>query len=190
MGTLLLLAPDDVITSPVTIWLVWWVLYLFARRHPYGQDGADQMLLLIFTASAVVSLSRTPATTAMALWAIGIQCSLAYFVAGAAKLSAAGWRNGHYLPGIFGTQIYGMPPLSRLLAATPPLAVGLSWLVIGFECLFPLAFVLPWPWGAALLGGGLIFHASNAVFMGLGSFLAVFVSSYPALLYCLSHKGW
>jgi hypothetical protein len=66
----------------------------------------------------------------------------------------------------------------------------LSLAVVGWECLFPLAFLLPWPYGIGFLAAGALFHAANAILMGLNTLFLSFLATYPALLYWLNHKGW
>lgn len=190
LGLAILAVPGPLVTHPALVVPTWWVLFLFIKRNHFGQDGADQMLVIIFTAAALVCIYPTPLTQTLALWLIATQCTLAYTAAGWAKLSAAGWRDGRFLPAIFATRIYGMAGLHRLLTAQPWLSVTMSWSVILWESLFPLAFAAPWPYGVGFVAVGLGFHLANAVVMGLGAFFVAFIATYPALLYCLSHKGW
>ncbi|MCC7377385.1 MAG: hypothetical protein IT581_22180 [Verrucomicrobiales bacterium] len=190
LGFVVLTIPAQWILHPALILPTWWALFLFTKRNHYGQDGADQMLLIVFTAAALVSLHVTPLTCRLALWVVALQCALAYTAAGIAKLTAGGWRDGRFLPGIFATQIYGMPGVHRILSEHRSLAVGLSWLVMLWESLFPLAFLLPWPFGLGFVAVGVGFHLANAVTMGLGSFFVAFLSTYPALIFCLRTKGW
>jgi hypothetical protein len=58
-----------------------------------------------------------------------------------------------------------------------------SWLVIVFECAFPLVLWVR-PQGAALLlACGLAFHLCNALVLGLNRFLWAWLAGYPALLF-------
>jgi hypothetical protein len=54
----------------------------------------------------------------------------------------------------------------------------------------PLAWLLPWPWGIVYLVLGGVFHLCNAFLMGLGSFLATSLVTYPAVWFTLERKGW
>jgi hypothetical protein len=56
--------------------------------------------------------------------------------------------------------------------------------VVAAEVAFPLALPLGYPYGLVLLGWGVVFHAANALVMGINSFFWSFVATYPAILYC------
>ncbi|HEY3755836.1 MAG TPA: hypothetical protein VGL42_06780 [Opitutaceae bacterium] len=185
-----LLAPAAMVTHPGAIALSWWLLFLFNRRNHLGQDGADHMLLIIFFAATVASVWQTRATIVLALVLVSFQSALSYVTAGVAKVTAAGWRDGTFLGSVLGTNIYGMAAVGAILRESPVLSAVLSWVLMLWEITFPLAWVVPWPYGAVWVAGGLIFHAITAVVMGLNSFLPAFVAAYPAILYLLKNKGW
>ena len=64
------------------------------------------------------------------------------------------------------------------------LCAAAAWFVIAFEVTFPLALVLG-PTGVAVYAAvGALFHVSNAVLMGLNTFVWAFVATYPAVLFC------
>jgi hypothetical protein len=190
VSAIIIVSPDRTLLYTATSWMVWWLLFLFTKRNHYGQDGADQMLLIIFFATAVSRLHHAVWATELALWMCAIQCMLAYSVAGVAKLSALGWRNGEFLPAVLGTKLYGTSWAAGYLRKSPRTALAMSWAVMLWEISFPLVFLLPWPWGVPILALGLCFHVANAWLMGLGSFLIAFTAAYPAVLFCMSHKGW
>jgi hypothetical protein len=161
---------------------------LFLLRNPYGHDGADQMLLIIFAALSLVALDNTPFTRLIFFWFLTFQACLAYSVAGFAKLSARGWRDGSYLTAICGTSIYGHAGLARVLREKPIFARITSRSLILWECSFPLALLAPPPVAYALIGTGLVFHLVNAYVMGLNTFLFAFVATYPAILFCVQSR--
>jgi hypothetical protein len=80
--------------------------------------------------------------------------------------------------------MYGCAPVGRFLAARPRLCAVLARGAVAFECLFPLALVLPLPMRLGLLAAGLLFHLLNGLFMGLNTFFWSFTATYPAILYC------
>lgn len=162
---------------------------LFLVRSPYGHDGADQMLLIIFIGLSLRGLADTPLTRAMLLWFLAFQACLSYCVAGIAKSSAKGWRDGAYLVAICGTFIYGHTAVARFLRDRPKFTRVVSRSLIFWECSFPLAMLLPLPAAYAILAAGLIFHLVNAYVMGLNTFLFAFAATYPAILFCLHHRG-
>lgn len=153
-----------------------------AVRCSWGHDGADQMMVVIFGPVALAGLTGGPGAASLALWFIAGQLVLAYFVAGVAKLSARGWRDGSALPAVFTTRIYGHAAAARWLRRHPRLALAGAWGVIAFECLYPVVFVAPAPVLWILVATSLAFHLVAAVLMGLNTFLWAFVAAYPALL--------
>ncbi len=80
--------------------------------------------------------------------------------------------------------MYGFAPLYRLASASRPVSLAIAWSVIGFECLFPLVFLVPQPVGQILLLVPLAFHLATALFMGLNGFFLTFLGVYP-ILYAL-----
>src|SRR5207302_4699985 len=80
---------------------------LFTLRNSYGQDGSDQMSWIIVSGLAIVAIAQTPTAKLAFIWFVTFQVCLAYCVAGFAKASAKGWRDGTYLLGILATRIYG-----------------------------------------------------------------------------------
>ncbi len=186
----LLIAPSAWLLNPAVVATMTAFLILWSKRSIYGQDGADQMLLIIWLAALVAVGVGGETAVRLCLWFIAYQCCMAYTVAGFAKVTAAGWRGGQFLPGVLGTKIYGTQFVGGFLRHHRRLAVAGSWVVLLFEMGFPLAWLLPWPWGIAYLVLGGVFHLSNAFLMGLGSFLATFVATYPAVWFTLERKGW
>lgn len=157
-------------------------LYL---RSPLGLDGSDQMLLITFVAIAAYKLFPEDVHVSHAsLWFIAIQGCLSYFVAGIAKAISPLWRSGEAVRRILSTRTYGSSWVAQLLGRRSGVCVALSWLVIGFECTFPLALALGKPAFLVFAVLGVLFHISNAVVMGLNTFVWAFIASYPAILFC------
>lgn len=157
---------------------------LLMLRTPYGNDGADQMGLLVLLAAAIARVSGLrPAVLEAALWFIALQACLSYATSGIAKLLGSSWRDGSGLVGILSTNTYGLPALATLLARRNSLAVGVSWMIIVSEALFPLVLVVPEPWIPAMMAAGLAFHLGCAIVMGLNTFVWSFAATYPAILW-------
>lgn len=157
---------------------------LLMLRTPYGNDGADQMGLLVLLAAAVVRIcGPRPAVLEAALWFIALQACLSYATSGLAKLAGRSWRDGSGIVGVLSTNTYGSPALATLLGRHSTLAVGASWLIIAGEALFPLVLVVPDPWIPVVLAGGLAFHLGCAVVMGLNTFVWSFGAAYPAIFW-------
>jgi hypothetical protein len=185
-ATWLVVGPTEAahVTAVVATALITLLLML---RTSYGNDGADQMCLIVLLAAAIARVSMAhSAVLEAALWFIALQACLSYATSGIAKLSGRAWRDGTGLVGILSTRTYGMPALATLLARSPVLATGVSWIIIAGEALFPLVFVVPDRWIPALLAGGLAFHVACAIVMGLNTFVWAFAATYPAIYWVTS----
>jgi hypothetical protein len=181
--------PTALSTSPWCVCSMAVMLQLFAIRNPFGQDGADQMALIIFVGATVATLAGGWVINVY-LWFIALQACLSYATAGIAKATAGGWWDGSFLVGIAATRIYGHEALARFLARRLALARALSIFLVIWECTFPLALIVPRPMAYAMVASGALFHLSNGILMGLNDFLWLFVATYPALLYCIANRGW
>ena len=80
------------------------------------------------------------------------------------------------------TYNYGIQSVATGLGKSKTIPFLLSWSVILFETLFPLALIVPQGLLIVVLGGGLIFHLSTAILMGLNTFVWSFVAAYPSLI--------
>ena len=162
---------------------------LLMLRTCYGNDGADQMCLLVLLSAALARASGSGAPmVAAVLCFLALQACLSYATSGIAKLCGPAWRDGSGIVGILSTHTYGMPRLASSLARHRPLAIGFSWLVIGSEILFPLVLVAPDSWIPVFLLAGLSFHLGCALVMGLNTFVWSFAATYPAV-YWLASSG-
>lgn len=157
---------------------------LLLVRHPFGNDGADQMSLLVFAGASLARCASSDLVLEACLWFLALQACLSYLTAGAVKVVAPRWRDGSALAGVFRTATYGATWADRLLKRHPALAACGARGVIAIECAFPLALVLPPPARHLLLAGGLAFHLAAAGIMGLNTFLWAFAATYPAILHC------
>jgi hypothetical protein len=153
-------------------------------RTPFGNDGADQMTVLIFVALTLARLADTTEAANVSLWFLALQTCLSYLTAGVAKAAEPIWRNGEAIKGIFRTTVYGHSTVSTLVQQYPILARLAGWSVVTTECLFVLSIVCPRPIVFVFLAGGLLFHVASAAVMGLNTFAWAFGATYPAVFYC------
>ncbi len=154
-------------------------------RAPLGLDGSDQMSLIIFVAVGVHQVFPEDAQIGQAsLWFIAIQGCLSYCVAGIAKVTSPVWRSGEAVRRIFGTRTYGTRRSAAAVRGRDGVCAALAWLVISFECTFPFALTFGKTGFAVYAAIGIAFHISNAVIMGLNTFVWAFVATYPAILFC------
>jgi hypothetical protein len=151
-------------------------------RVPIGIEGAEQMTTVVIFALALARLCPVSLVETACLWFLALQSALAYATAGFAKLKSPAWRSGSFLSDVLKTELYGHKTLARYFS-NGNRAKAASWGVMIFESMFPLALLDPHLAVVIVVGGG-IFHITNALAMGLNSFIWPFVATYPAILYC------
>jgi len=152
-------------------------------RMPVGQDGSDQMNVLIVLPAWLAILCGQDLAKIAVLMFIAGQGSLAYATSGVAKLGSPLWRSGEAIPQIMSTLAYGNGLAARALCSSLALRRTACWSVILFETCFSFS-VLAGPHGLlGVLAVGLLFHVSCAILMGLNCFLWSFLATYPALIF-------
>lgn len=157
---------------------------LLAIRNPIGNDGSDQMSVIIGISLFIAFLFHDPEISAISLFFIAAQSILSYVIAGVAKMLSKKWRNGTAIYQIMNTESYGSARISLYLhRASPAISSVLAWNVMLFEALFFTVVILPYPYFLVFLLWGLIFHFYNAIIMGLNNFFWVFLATYPAVIY-------
>jgi hypothetical protein len=176
---------------PVVAVLLLSGVVLGGLRSLYGLDGSDQMNVVVLTAVVVAAI--VPAGSVAwhaAAWFVAVQLTLAYGIAGLAKLASPQWRRGTALVGVLSTETYGDRRLHAVLRRYPFAGGALGWAVIVLETCFVLVFVLPEGPRLYLLAAMFLFHLGCAVVMGLNNFFFAFVAGYPALWVCadMSHR--
>lgn len=185
LAALIVCAPAGIAANPWLLLSAGLLACLFMLRSRYGHDGADQFLSIAYVSLGIARLVGTPLGDTACLWFLTLQLCLSYVVAGVAKLSAPGWRDGTYLVGISGLTMYGNPRAAAILRGRPRLAKWISRLMLLWEIAFPLVLILPPIPAACLFAAGLLFHLLNAGLMGLNSFVWSFPAMYPAAFYCV-----
>jgi hypothetical protein len=151
-------------------------------RSGFGGDGADQMTsIIVVPCAAAICLGDRG--RAAALTFIAAQLVLSYVTAGVSKLRGREWRDGTGIAGILATDTYGHAVIGRWVANHRTVGPLLSWTVILWESTTPALFLLPATGVAAALAVGVCFHLTNAIVLGLNTFLWSFVAAYPALLW-------
>jgi uncharacterized membrane protein YphA (DoxX/SURF4 family) len=118
----------------------------------------------------------------LGVWFIVLQSCLSYSASGWSKLVSRTWRSGAAVFLIFNTATYGLKPIAAFLKDRKYLQKFLSWSVMIFEVIFPIALILPPKWALLLLFIGLTFHLGNAVIMGLNTFFWSFFATYPLVM--------
>lgn len=159
--------------------------FYMSRRSRFGGDGSDQMGMVVAFGVTIMSAGfvlNDMTLTWCGVFAIAGQATLAYFVAGAAKLASPVWREGGALLGVMQTQSYGDSFAARFARERPGFCTFVCWLTIVTETLFPLVLVIPPSLAVASLACFAAFHFSNAWFMGLNAFVWPFLATYPSIM--------
>lgn len=157
-------------------------------RTPQGQDGSDQIFLLVSVSLALCYAIDTRFAYLCGSAFIAAQLAICYVTAGVTKLLSREWRDGRAIHFVFRTQNYGNGWVYRLAARHQAVALMMAWGVIIFEIAFPIVFVLDYKVAVAVLIVPLAFHLATAVFMGLNLFFISFLSTYPLLLFALKER--
>jgi hypothetical protein len=157
-------------------------------RRFLGGDGAEQITTLCL-AAATLAVFPMPShgRINLAVAFIAAQATLSYVTAGIAKVTSPVWRGGDALPTIMATDVHGHPTAAAALQRWRPVATLLGWIVIIFECGFPLFVAGPPALAFGALATGLAFHVACAFTMGLNNFLVAFPATYPCVLVA---GGW
>jgi hypothetical protein len=183
IGAILIFIPFGAALYPVIIIAAFILSILVTLRTPFGLDGSDQMVLILLGALLIASINERLEYTAI-LFIIG-QLFLVYGTSGVAKLVSPEWRSGRALVGVMKTTIYGNEVVARFLQKSPFAALTICWAIMIWEISFPLCVVVGRPLAFCILLCGIIFHAINAVIMGLNNFFLAFVAGYPLLIWAI-----
>ncbi|MEU9126242.1 hypothetical protein AB0C96_41665 [Streptomyces sp. NPDC048506] len=166
--------------------LGWYIIgVLCAVRHPFGRDGADEMVLLLTVGLTVAFLVPSRSAKVIAVLFVCAQLTLSYVVAGLSKLRSRAWMREGVLGGILSTEAYGrMPRVGRWIRSHRRFDLAAGLVVVALEVAYPAVLVLPLSYASLWLLAMLGFHFATAVVMGLNTFFFVF-SGALVLMYWL-----
>lgn len=150
-------------------------------QGPYN-GGSDRMSLLILCCLCLVHLAPTQRWQEIAFGYLALQLVLSYFISGWVKIVNPDWRSGRALCDVFQFSAYPVSESLRQWAKSPRLLFALSWYVMLFELLFPLALFSKTSLIIALLVTA-SFHFSNACLFGLNRFFWIWIAAYPSILW-------
>lgn len=156
-----------------------WVLHRF--QGPYN-GGSDRMSLLVLCCLCLAQWMPTLQGKEYVFAYLAVQLVLSYFMAGWVKIVNPEWRNGQALRDVFRFSTYPVSESLRGWAEHPRILGVMSWAVMGFELVFPLALLTQ----AALivgLGVAALFHLANACLFGFNRFFWCWLAAYPSLLW-------
>jgi hypothetical protein len=170
------------VRGPVAPVLWFTTLLVNVRFRGTFNGGSDLMTMVVLTALVVAHLGAGSAVAVnLAIIYVAVQGVLSYFVAGIVKAVNPDWWRGDALAAFVARPDLGTPAVVRR-ALGGPLGRPVSWLVIGFELAFPLAFTGV-PAAVVLVAGALVFHLGTVVVFGLNRFLLTWAATWPAVVY-------
>jgi len=171
------------IQTSITLYALFFIALLQLKRFqgPYN-GGSDRMSLLILSCLCLAHLAPTAYWQEMAIGYLALQLVLSYFISGWVKIVNPEWRSGRALCDVFQFSAYPVSENLRTWHQSPKLLFAVSWWVMLFELLFPLALISKETLIAALAITG-SFHFSNACFLGLNRFFWIWIACYPSIIW-------
>lgn len=157
------------------------ILLIRRFQGPYN-GGSDTMTVLVLLCLWLSHLAPTRYWQEIALGYLAIQLTLSYFQSGWVKVVNPDWRSGRALQQVFAVSAYPVSENVRLWAQRPQLMLVMSWAVMVFELLFPLA-LFNQTWLMVALAIAALFHFANACLFGLNRFFWIWLAAYPAILW-------
>jgi hypothetical protein len=156
---------------------------LLLRRFqgPYN-GGSDRMGFLILLCVCISRWAPSPYWQQIALGYLALQLTLSYAVSGWVKIVRREWRSGEALVDVFRFSAYPVSESLRGFSRSPRLLLVMSWWVMLFEVLFPIALFNSTALKVALVITA-TFHLLNACLFGLNRFVWIWLAAYPSLLW-------
>lgn len=169
-------------THWVVLGLVGLSLFILRRFHGPYNGGSDRMGLLILVCLTFVHFAPNNFWQEIAFGYLAVQLILSYVISGWVKVVNPAWRSGRALQDVFAFTTYPVSENLRGYAKQPKLLLVMSWCVMGFELLFPLALIHVNLLFAALIVAA-TFHFANAVLFGLNRFFWIWLCAYPSIIW-------
>ncbi|MBO6920036.1 MAG: HTTM domain-containing protein [Rhizobiaceae bacterium] len=148
---------------------------------PYN-GGSDRMGLLILVCLTLAHLAPSHLWQEIAFGYLAMQLILSYLISGWVKIVNPAWRSGRALQDVFAFTTYPVSENLRGFAEQPKLLFVMSWCVIAFELLFPLALLNTNILVVALIIAA-TFHLANAFLFGLNRFFWIWLTAYPSIIW-------
>lgn len=150
-------------------------------QGPYN-GGADRMSLLMLCCLCLTHIAPSLYWQEVAFGYLALQLVLSYFMSGLVKIVNPEWRSGRALSDVFQFSVYPVSESLRRWSDMPYLMLGMSWFVMAFELLFPVALISITSLALMLfITAG--FHFANACLFGLNRFFWIWVSAYPSIIW-------
>jgi HTTM domain len=179
LALLLILGMAPAVTAPALLGLG--IVILARFDGPYN-GGSDRMSLLILVCLCLALILPDPHWRQVAFGYLAAQLALSYVLSGGVKIVNPEWRSGRALADVFLFSTYPVGEDLRQFAGWPRLLFVMSWCVMLFELLFPLA-LLTRPTLIIGLAIAAAFHLANACLFGLNRFFWAWLAAYPSILW-------
>jgi hypothetical protein len=150
-------------------------------QGPYN-GGSDSMTLLVLLCLWLFHIAPNQKWQEIVLGYLTVQSILSYFQAGWVKLINPDWRSGVALQQVFSVTAYPVSESVRQFSRKQSLIFYMSWAVIVFELIFPLAIFSEYLLYLFLLIA-VSFHLANAFLFGLNRFFWIWPATYPVLIW-------
>jgi hypothetical protein len=144
------------------------IVQLHRFQGPYN-GGSDRMSLLVLMCLTLINFIPSEAWQTIVLGYLAVQLTLSDFVSGWVKITNKDWRTGRALSDVFAFSAYPVSEQLRQFSNQSKLMAIMSWSVMGFELLFPLALLNQTVLFIALMIAAL-FHLANAFLFWLNRF--------------------
>lgn len=155
---------------------------LHSYRNPIGRDGSDQMTLIVLVGLSLFYAFPGSDTSRIAVAFVALQLALSYLSSGLAKISSRTWRGTNALSEIFNTVTYGRQTVSAVFYKYRHFSLLSAYAVMLWQATFPFSFLMPDHVFSLYLIGGVLFHLSIAIVMGLNTFFLSFMAAYPFII--------
>jgi hypothetical protein len=156
-------------------------IHLYRFQGPYN-GGSDAMTMLVLLCLFLSHIAPTRFWQEIALGYLAFQLIFSYFQSGYIKVINSDWRSGLALQDVFTITAYPISKSIRRWGQSSRLMLIMSWLVILFELLFPLAILHHYLLIVVLFIAA-IFHLANAYLFGLNRFFWIWPAAYPIILW-------
>ncbi|GAB19728.1 hypothetical protein GOEFS_094_00270 [Gordonia effusa NBRC 100432] len=163
---------------------------MLTARSNFGREGADDMMDTL-SMLALLSAGERDAESAHTAYlkAVNVQLTLAYVMAGLAKIVSYEWNSGEAIRMVMSTESFGDPKLYSWLTDHREAGKFITRAVAVAELLYPLIYLVPNRHAARTLAiGGMGFHLFAAAKMSLPQFVYAFGAAYPAVFWAISRR--
>ena len=150
----------------------------------YKAEAENRFSLVIIGALLLRSLLPTNNVSLAAFWFIALQLCLSYLTAGISKLRNPDWRRGNGFKYVAtSNELVPIKKINIFFERHKILTRLINWLIIFFECSFPVILFAGQAVLWCFLIAGIILHIAIAFGLRRGKFFWAWIATYPALIF-------